>query len=82
MSFLFLPAGFTIYMTRRPSLLLENSVTGEIHLKSGPGFFMHFNPKNEHNSKSVNSFDSGPIFRPTLGQDLSRNGFVVSVYAF
>ena len=31
---------------------------------------------------SVNSFDSGPIFWPTSGQDLSRNGSAVSVYAF
>ena len=30
----------------------------------------------------MNSFDSGPIFVPSLNQDLSRNAFVVSVYAF
>ena len=38
--------------------------------------------KNEDISESVNSIDSGPIFVPSLGQDLSRNVFVVSVYAF
>ena len=38
--------------------------------------------KNEDISESVNSFDTGAIFLPPLGQDLSRNAFVVSVYAF
>ena len=28
------------------------------------------------------SFGAGPIFLDSLGQDLSRNAFVVSVYAF
>ena len=37
--------------------------------------------KNEDFSKSVSSFGLGPIFVPRLGQDLSRNAFVVSVYA-
>ena len=32
-------------------------------------------------SESVCSFDSGPIFLRSLGQDLSRNAFVVFVYA-
>ena len=32
-------------------------------------------------SESVNSIESGAIFPPRLGQDLSRNVFVVSVYA-
>ena len=39
-------------------------------------------PKNEDFSESLNSFDFGAIFLPRSGQDLSRNGFVVSVYAF
>ena len=34
--------------------------------------------KNDHSSKSVCSFDSGPIFPVSLGQDISRNVFVVS----
>ena len=38
--------------------------------------------KNEDISGSVNSFDFGAIFLPRSGQDLSRNGFVVSVHAF
>ena len=38
--------------------------------------------KNEDSSKSVSSFDFGAIFRPRLGQKLSRNGVVASVYAF
>ena len=37
--------------------------------------------KNEDISGSVNSFDFGAIFLPRLGQDLSRNEVVVSVYA-
>ena len=38
--------------------------------------------KNEDISESVNSIDSGAIFWPSSGQELSRNVFVVSVYAF
>ena len=38
--------------------------------------------KNEDISESVNSIDSGAIFRHRSGQELSRNVFVVSVYAF
>ena len=38
--------------------------------------------KNEDFSKSVNSIDSGIMFPPRLGQDLSRNALVVSGYAF
>ena len=33
-------------------------------------------------SESVNSFDTGAIFRPRSGHDLSRNVSVVSGYAF
>ena len=38
--------------------------------------------ENEDFSESVNSFHSGSIFAPKPGRDLSRNVFVVSVYAF
>ena len=35
--------------------------------------------KNEDISESVNSFDTGAIFRTRVCQDLSRNAFVVSI---
>ena len=38
--------------------------------------------KNEDISESVNSFDTGAIFRSRSGHDLSRNASVVSDYAF
>ena len=38
--------------------------------------------KNEDISESVNSFDTGAIFRPRSGHDLSRNVSFVSGYAF
>ena len=38
--------------------------------------------KNEGFSGSVNSFHSGPILPPSSSKELSRNVFVVSVYAF
>ena len=41
-----------------------------------------FDHKNEEISRSVNSFDTGSIFRPRLGHDPSRNTSVVSTYAF
>ena len=47
------------------------------HMASG--FFGQIAPKNEDISKSVNSIETGPIFLPRLGQDLSRNAFVVSI---
>ena len=37
--------------------------------------------KNEDISESVNSIDLGAIFQPRSGYDLSRNAFVVFVYA-
>ena len=43
---------------------------------------MNFDQKNGHSSKSLNSFDTGPSFLGSLGQELSRNVFVVAVYAF
>ena len=48
----------------------------------GPDFFVVFRQKNNHSSKSVCSFDAGPFFCHSLGQELSMNVFVVSVYAF
>ena len=39
-------------------------------------------PKNEDFSKSVSSICRGAIFPTRLGQDLSRDAFVVSGYAF
>ena len=38
--------------------------------------------KNEDISESVNSFDTGAIFRPRSGLELSGNVSVVSGYAF
>ena len=38
--------------------------------------------KNEDISESVNSFDTGAIFRARSGHDLSRNASVVSGHAF
>ncbi len=35
--------------------------------------------KNEDISESVNSFDTGAIFRTRVCQDLSRNAFVASI---
>ena len=35
--------------------------------------------KNEDISESVNSFDSGSIFLPSLGHAIARNAFVVSI---
>ena len=51
-------------------------MTGAIDVKRGPGFLIFFREKNDHNSKSVNSFDSRPIFTRRLSQQLSRNAFV------
>ena len=43
--------------------------------------FQEIGHKNEDCSKSVNSFHSGAIFRPQLGQYLSGNVGLVFVYA-
>ena len=48
----------------------------------GPDFFMKNRSKNDHSSKSVCSFNLGVIFHHSLGQELSRDAVVVSVYAF
>ena len=70
-------------MTRR-AFLSSKSNTGaaEIQIKHASQKFQELGQKNEDISKSVNSFDSGPIFPGRLGHDLSRNVFVVSIYAF
>ena len=39
----------------------------------------NFREKNGHSSESVNSIDSGIIFRSSLGHDISRNALVVSI---
>ena len=44
-----------------------------------PGFFEQIVRKNKDISKSANSIETGPIFIPSLGQDLSRNAFVVPI---
>ena len=54
-------------------------MTREIVRQLGPGFFMYFDRKNCHSSKSVSSIDLGPIFLPRLNQELSRNAFVASI---
>ena len=73
--------------TRDPVRLLfsgskSNTAAVEIVLKLGCQKSVNFEYKNEDISKSVCSFDSGSIFHPSLGQDISRNRFVVSIYAF
>ena len=44
--------------------------------------FVTFDQKKCCNSKSTNSFGIGPIFLDSLGQEISRNVVVGSVYAF
>ena len=72
-----------IYMTRRAFLSSKsNTAAGEIVIKHACQKSWQIAPKNEDCSKSVNSFDSGAIFPPLLGHDLSRNAFVVSILSF
>ena len=67
-------------MTRRAFLSSKsNTAAGEIELKHACQNSWQIAPKNEDFSKSVNSFRSGAIFLPPLGQDLSRHAFVVSI---
>ena len=71
------------YMTRRALLALKViRLYGQIHIICGPEKCVFLDHKNEHISKSVSSFDTGPIFMERVGQDLSRNTGLVSVYAF
>ena len=70
-------------MTRRAFLSSKsNTGAGEIVIKKASQKFQELGQKIEDFSKSVSSIDSGSIFLARLGQDLSRNAFVVSVYAF
>ena len=70
-------------MTRRAFLSSKNNTgAGRIQIKHASQKFQELGQKNEDMSKYVNSFDSGAIFRPSLGQDLSRHVVVVSIYAF
>ena len=68
-----LRTGSTSHPVRR------TTVDGSPHATS---FFMTFRQKTDHSSKSVCSFEIRPIFCHSLGKELSRNVFVVSVYAF
>ena len=69
-------------MTRRAFLSSKsNTGAGEIEIKKACQKVIKIAHKNEDISKSVNSIDSGAIFPPSLGQDLSRNAVGMSVYA-
>ena len=60
----------------------SNTGAGEIEIKKACQNFQELGQKNEDISKSVSSIDAGEIFQTRSGQDLSRNAFVVSGYAF
>ena len=69
-------------MTRRAFLSSKgNAAAEQIEIKKPRQKSWQIAPKNEDISKSVNSIHRGAIFLPRSGQDLSRNTFVVSVYA-
>ena len=71
------------YVTRRAFLSSKsNTAAGEIEIKRACQKLGQMDQQNEDFSESVNSFDFGAIFLPRSGQELSRNVFVVSVYAF
>ena len=71
-----------INVTRRAFLSSKgNTAAGTIQIKKACQKSWQIAPKNEDISKSVSSIDSGAIFPPRLGQDLSRNVPVVSGYA-
>ena len=46
----------------------NNSVKGRIEFKNGSGFFMSFEQKNGHSSKSLNSFGLGQIDSQSLSK--------------
>ena len=72
-----------IYMTRRAFLSSKsNTAAGEIVIKHACQKSWQIASKNEDCSKSVSSIDSGAIFQASLGQELSRNAFVVSILSF
>ena len=54
----------------------------QVVLQLGCQQTVKFPHKNEDSSESVSSFCTGAIFYPTLGYELSINGFVVSVHTF
>ena len=60
----------------------SNTGAGEKHIKWACQKVGKMDHKNPDFSESVNSFDLGVIFRTSLGQDLSRNVFVVSILSF
>ena len=60
----------------------SNTAAWEIEFQHASQKVGKIDDKNEDFSKSVSSFHSGPIFRPSSGEELSRNVFVVFVYAF
>ena len=59
----------------------SNTGAGQIQIKKACQKSWQIAPKNEDILKSVSSIDSGAIFPPRSGQDLSRNAVGVSVYA-
>ncbi len=72
-----------VKMTRRACLSSKsNTVVREIVHQLGLQECIRFGTKNGNISKYVCSIQSGAIFVPRLGQELSRNVFVVFVYAF
>ena len=60
----------------------SNTAAGTIQIKKACQKSWQIGRENEDISKSVSSIDSGAIFPSRSGQDLSRNVFVVFVYAF
>ena len=69
-------------MTRRAFLSSKsNTGAGAIHFQMASQKSWQLRSKNEDISKSVSSIETGAIFLPRGGQDLSRNAFVVFVYA-
>ena len=77
------PHEFVLHMTRRAFLSSKsNTGAGEIQIKRACQKLWFLVQKNEDFSESVNSFETGSIFPPSLGNYLSRNRSVVSVYAF
>ena len=71
------------HMTRRAFLSSKsNTGAGEIQIKRTCQKVRYLAQKNENFSESMNSFDSASIFPSSLDHYLSRNRFVVSVYAF
>ena len=61
---------------------VSSTAAGEIEVQHANQKVTKVDHKNEDFSKSVNSFDTGPIFPARLGYQLSRNVGPVSIYAF